>query len=67
MGYKVGTVAQGLVPSKLLALWATDAPQRAALSHGIETIAGARTDASIMLPLPHSRSSQKQWLNTYFR
>ena len=35
MGYKGGTVARGTVPSKLLVLRATEAPQWGALSHGM--------------------------------
>jgi hypothetical protein len=34
MGYKSGTLREGIVPSKVLASWATDAPQQLALSHG---------------------------------
>jgi hypothetical protein len=33
-GYKGGTFARGIVPSKVLVLWATDAPKQVSLSHG---------------------------------
>jgi len=42
MGYKSGTVAQGLVPGKVPALRATDTPQHIGLSHGLEHATGKR-------------------------
>lgn len=36
MGYKGGTFALGIVPSKVLASRATEAPQQALLSHGLQ-------------------------------
>jgi hypothetical protein len=41
MGYKNGTQAQSLVPSKVLVLWATEASQPARLSHDIAIVASA--------------------------
>lgn len=39
MGYKGGTFARGFVPSEVLVLRATEAPQQDALSHGIQNLA----------------------------
>jgi hypothetical protein len=36
MGYKGGTFARGIVPSKVLASRATEAPQQFLLSHGLQ-------------------------------